>query len=237
MSESDEKVSNSALDFVKVNKKLLIGEFCDIDKFPSHIKPYTIFMAGSPGAGKTEYSKALIKDLFENDRTLTARIDPDEIRNFIPDSRDHDIEIYKSAVNKGHEILFDYVQKHNQNVLIDGTLANIDHARKLIRRALERKRKVGVVYIYQDPILAWDFTKKREVVENRFVPKDVFVQSFFASKASVNSLKNEFGANIELTVVLKNYTNSVEKMNFNVASVDPYLKINYTMGSLLKKIK
>jgi len=236
MIKKGKEISDKALNYIKQNKKVLVKNFCSIEKFPSHAKPYTIFMAGSPGAGKTEYSKAFINELYMKDSTVTVRIDPDEIRNFIPWSTDYDIEYYKSAVNKGQEILFDYVQHHNQNVLVDGTLANLDHSRKLIDRALGKRRKVSILYTYQDPVLAWDFTKKRKVIENRSIPKSVFVTSFFDAINNVNILKREFNGNIDLTVIIKNYSNGVEKIHFNVASVDPYIKMKYTMGSLEKEI-
>lgn len=47
----------------KDNKKIIIQKFADLSIYLPVQNPTTYFMAGSPGAGKTEYSKSFIKEL------------------------------------------------------------------------------------------------------------------------------------------------------------------------------
>ena len=106
-----------------------------------------------------------------------------------------------------------------------------------IKRALKRNRKVGIFYIYQDPIIAWEFTKKREAVEGRHVSKGMFINSFFLARENVNKIKELLGDKIELHLVEKNYTNELENTKFNIDKVDNYLKLKYTKEDLAQLLK
>jgi UDP-N-acetylglucosamine kinase len=79
MSDEDLQVEAIALEYVKSHKKELIERFCPPSICHSIANPVSLFMAGSPGAGKTEVSKGLIKKF--ND--VPVRIDADEIRAFL----------------------------------------------------------------------------------------------------------------------------------------------------------
>ena len=54
-------LSDDAYEFVRRNKQLLIAKFADPKDYSTSRKPITIFMAGSPGAGKTEFSKSFVQ--------------------------------------------------------------------------------------------------------------------------------------------------------------------------------
>ena len=74
------KISEQAKEWIKKNKKMLLDKFASDRVCPPygnelHEKPSTILMAGSPGAGKTEFSINLIK---KNQLTV-VRIDPDDV--------------------------------------------------------------------------------------------------------------------------------------------------------------
>ena len=43
-------------------------------------------------------------------------------------------------------------------------------------------RQVQVVYVYQEPHLAWQFVQARELVEGRSIPAERFVHQFFESR-------------------------------------------------------
>lgn len=235
---SDEDARKAAIEFVKKNKKLIISKFADLTKFPPSQNPFTVFMAGSPGAGKTEFSISLIKQLGEKDpNTKVVRIDADEIRDIIPQYDRTNSNLLQSAAAIGVEKLFDHVQAHAQNVVVDGTFANYEVALKDVKRALGKDRKIGIIYLYQDPAIAWDFTKKREKLEGRVVPKEMFIQAFLNSEENVNEIKKEFGNSVRLSLVIKNFENRVEKTLFNIDNVDSYLKIKYNPQTLLKVLK
>ena len=230
---SDEAVRKAAIKFVKKNKKLIISKFADLTKFPPSQNPFTVFMAGSPGAGKTEFSISLIKQLGKKDpNTKVVRIDADEIRDIIPQYDKTNSNLLQSAAAIGVEKLFDHVQDHAQNVVVDGTFANYEVALKDVKRALGKNRKIGIIYLHQDPAIAWDFTKKREKLEGRIVPKEMFIQAFLNSKENVHKIKKEFGNDVRLSLVIKDFENRVEKTLFNIDNVDSYLKVKYNPQTL-----
>ena len=230
---SDEAVRKATIKFVKKNKKLIISKFADLTKFPPSQNPFTVFMAGSPGAGKTEFSISLIKQLGKKDpNTKVVRIDADEIRDIIPQYDKTNSNLLQSAAAIGVEKLFDHVQDHAQNVVVDGTFANYEVALKDVKRALGKNRKIGIIYLHQDPAIAWDFTKKREKLEGRVVPKEMFIQAFLNSKENVHKIKKEFGNDVRLSLVIKDFENRVEKTLFNIDNVDSYLKVKYNPQTL-----
>ncbi len=58
-------ISEEAFKFTKKNKRLIINKFIG-SEVHSNKNPVFIFMAGAPGAGKTEFSKWLIDILKKN---------------------------------------------------------------------------------------------------------------------------------------------------------------------------
>ena len=135
--------------------------------------PTTLFMAGSPGAGKTEISKRLVPRF----KQKPIRIDADEIRTICPWYTGNNAHVFQDAATKGVHILYDYALKNNINVILDGTFA-YNGALENIKRSLDRGRKVEIFFVYQDPLQALDFTKKREALEQRRVSREVFTDSF-----------------------------------------------------------
>lgn len=226
-------ISQDAVNFIKANRLKLCEEFASINKYPPVLNPSAYFMAGSPGAGKTEYSKSFIKQLeIKHPARKIVRIDADEIRDWVP-QYDHtnSAEIQRAAA-LGVEKLLDCVLRQDQDFLLDATFALYDKSLQNITRCLHKGRKVGITYIYQDPKVAWDFTKKRETLEGRRVPKHTFIDAFFKAKENVDRIKQELGSNIELELIIKNVEQKTEKSYFNIERVDNYLKISYTPQSL-----
>ncbi|WP_421557950.1 zeta toxin family protein [Pseudomonas canadensis] len=77
------------------------------------------------------------------------------------------------------ERTLDLVYQQRQSFLLDGTLANLDVARKNIQRALDKgNRTVQVIYVYQKPELAWEFVLAREAIEGRNIPCNEFARQF-----------------------------------------------------------
>lgn len=228
-------ISVQARAFIKENKKELCEKFASKSLYPPVINPSAYFMAGSPGAGKTEYSKSFIQQLEKNypERKI-VRIDADEVRDYIPYYDHTNAKAVQGAASLGVEKLIDCVLKNNQDFLLDATFADYEKSYQNINRCLHRGRKVGITYIYQDPLVAWDFTKKREKVEGRPVPKDIFIHAFFLAKENVDKIKNEFGDKIELELIIKDVNQGVQKPYFNIDRVANYLKIEYNSQTLSK---
>jgi len=232
--EDDSKISQEAKIFVKREKKALIDKFANLEKYPSTEKPFSFFMAGSPGAGKTEFSKRLIEIMAP---IPIVRIDADEIREFIPWYNGKNSDIVQGAAAIAVDKLNYYTLKHKQNSIMDGTFANYEIAHRNIINSLNKNRSIGVFYIYQDPIIAWDFTRKREKLEGRYVPKEAFIDAFFKAKENVQLIKEEFGDKIELNLVIKNIDNEDEDIKSDIkTTIDNLIETPYTKKSLQKNI-
>jgi predicted ABC-type ATPase len=230
LKENNSQISEEAKIFIKKEKRSLIKKFADLEKFLPDEKPFSFFMAGSPGAGKTEFSKRLIETMAP---ICIVRIDADEIREFIPQYNGKNSDIVQGAASIGVDNLNYYTLKHNQNSIMDGTFANYGAAHRNIINSLNKKRQISVFYIFQDPIIAWDFTRKREKLEGRYVPKDAFIDAFFKAKENVKLIKEEFGDKIKLNLVIKNKDNTIEKIKYDIdCNIDTYTKIIYNKKSL-----
>lgn len=229
---SNDEISTKALEWVKKNKKAVITHFAENAEYVSDTAPVTVFMAGSPGAGKTEFSKRLIQRF--NQKPI--RIDADEIRTICPDYTGDNAHLFQEAANKGVNMLYDYSLKHNYNVILDGTFAygGVDEN---IQRSLDKNRKVEIFFIYQNPIQAWEFTKKRELVEKRKVSKEVFIRAFVASQKNITEVKKSFGNKIELNVIVKDFEKDLEKLEINASGVDYFIKDTYNEEDLEKILK
>ncbi len=62
-----------AIVFAKANRTRIARELSCVHTYPGESQPVSIFMAGSPGAGKTEVSKVLIAGLDEPRRFGSKR--------------------------------------------------------------------------------------------------------------------------------------------------------------------
>jgi len=226
-------INQQAQNYVKSHRKDLCERFASLTTYPAVDSPTSYFMAGSPGAGKTEFSKSFLETLHEKEPSRKiVRIDADEIRDVLPGYNHTNAWELQPAVSLGVEKILDFVFHNEQDFLLDGTFSNYSVAKRNIERCIKHKRKIGILYLYQDPVLAWKFTKIRESGEGRNILKNVFIDEFFKSKQCVNAIKAEFQSYVELWLVIKNFDQSIAKTEFNIDNVDSYLKITYTSDSL-----
>lgn len=226
--EEEEGIKTTAQRFIRKNKEVLFKRFADDALYKTDVTPVTVFMAGSPGAGKTEVSVELVKQF----TTPAVRIDADEIRAMCEGYTGANAHLFQSAASTGVDELYRHCLLHGYNVVVDGTFA---HSKTIlnIERSLAAKRKVAIYFVYQDPQVAWDFTKKREVVEHRRITNDTFIRGYTLSRLNVNAAKAHFGDNIELNLIIKNLTNdAVGEFHKNISSIDFYLKKIYTEDEL-----
>ncbi len=228
----DEQVHDAAVKFIKSHKKELIEQFASDKNYLQEKNPVSIFMAGSPGAGKTEFSRRFLKV----NKLNMVRIDADDVKEFIPQYNKKNSSDVQGASSLGVEKIYDYVLKAKKSAILDGTFAYYKKVKENIERSLKYGRYVSIFYVYQDPLVAWEFTKAREVIEGRNVPKNVFVDSLFQAKENVNKIKLEFGKNVHLDVIVKNFENSTEETHIGVENVDQYVTINYSRSVLLDNL-
>jgi predicted ABC-type ATPase len=183
-------------------------------------------MAGSPGAGKTEASKSLLET---TDRSgTTIRIDPDELREQFEGYTGENSWLFQPAVAILVEKIHDNVLKNGQNFLLDGTFSSLEKSTQNVTRSLKRGRFIQILYVYQDPVLAWEFVVAREKLEGRRIMPDDFVSQYFGARRVVNRLKGEFGRQIVVDLLLKNRDNSTKFYKANIDRIDNHVPERYT---------
>ncbi len=233
----NKKTCYDAIVYAKEHKKDFILKFADPSVYLREENPISVFMAGSPGAGKTEFSKRLISELKSKGFISKdpIRIDLDEIRQNFPMYTGGNASLFQAAGTIILEKLYDHVLKKKQSAIIDGTFAHIKSIQN-IERSINENRPVEIYYLYQDPVLAWDFTKKRETLEKRNIPRESFIEAFLGSRENVNLVKQRFGNNVRLNLVIKDFEKGLEELRFNIDKVDQYLQVSYTKDELEKLI-
>lgn len=229
MTEDESQIESEAFEFIKVHKKELFEQFCPVDICYPVTNPISLFMAGSPGAGKTEVSKGLIKRF----KDVPIRIDADEIRSMCPGYTGTNAHLFQKAANKGVNTLYDHALHQNINCIMDGTFA-YGGAAENIERSLKYKRRVEIWFVYQDPVRAWEFTKAREAREARRISKDIFIKAFFDSRNNAQTIKEHFGAQIELNILTKDYEMGDEDLHLNVpaSELDHLIDDRYSKDDL-----
>lgn len=228
--KDDELFSLQAIEWVKENQKDIISRVTgQYDSAP--LTPVSIFMAGSPGAGKTEFSKNFIKQFTDYEKYI-VRIEPDEIRGMLPQYCAGKAHLFQTAISIAVEKIHDHVLKKSKSFLLDGTFSNLDIARRNVQRSVDKGRIVLIQYVYQDPLIAWDFTQKREVIEGRNIPKESFIEQFFAARRNVEIIKSEFGKKVKVDLIERNVKTNKYTYEDNVSSIDNHIKDRYNTSNL-----
>ncbi len=223
-------IRDKAIKFAKQHRKNFSKNFTDKLIYPSESNPVSVFMAGSPGAGKTEASKALIAQFDDS----IIRIDPDEFRTEFEDYTGDNSWLFQPAVSLIVERIHDLVLKQKQSFILDGTLTNHTKAEHNIARSLRKGRTVQILYVYQEPERAWEFVKARELVEGRNIPKARFIAQYFEARDSVNRLKRHFDGDIKVDLLLQNHDNTHQLYKANIEDIDNHLSEKYTAAELEK---
>jgi hypothetical protein len=132
------------------------------------------------------------------------------------------------------EKIHDLALEQGQSFLLDGTLSNYDKARDNVKRSLKKGRVVQLLYVYQEPLLAWNFVQAREAAEGRRILKEDFVKQYFAARDVVNRLKQEFAKEIGVDLLLKNNDNSNRMYKAGVDQIDHHIPEKYTRADVVK---
>jgi len=230
MKESDKDIQSAALEHARSIKKRFARKVTDKSVYPSEGNPVSVFMAGSPGAGKTEASKALI-ERFDNQ---VIRIDADDYRDEFREQgyTGDNSWLFQPAVSVLVEKVHDYAIDQKQSFILDGTLTNYDKAKLNIERSIRKGRTVHILYVYQDPVRAWEFVRAREAVEGRMIPMQRFTEQYFEARDCVNRLKKHFGCNIQVDLLIQDRDNRLSKYRANIGGIDSHVVEKYTLASL-----
>lgn len=160
LTEQETAIREEAIKFARKHKKRIAKRITNQSLFPPESDPVSVFMAGSPGAGKTEASIELLERLGEENAVL--RVDPDDLRHEFTAYQGNNSWLFQPAVSILVEKIHDLALKQKQSFLLDGTMASYEMAEQNIRRSLKKDRIVQILYVYQEPGFAWDFVVARE---------------------------------------------------------------------------
>ena len=228
LTDIEHKIQEKSTVFARRHKKSIARRLTDRSEYPPEDQPVSVFMAGSPGAGKTEASKALLEDF--NEKIL--RVDPDELRHEFEDYSGDNSWLFQAGVSILVDKIHDLALRQKQSFLLDGTLTNHPKAVQNIARSLKKGRFVQILYVYQEPVTAWEFVQAREKVEGRKILLEHFIEQYFEARKSVNMLKTQFGKDISVDLLLQNSDNSRKLYKANIDQIDNHVPEKYTPAAL-----
>ena len=186
MESNHNDIKNEAIRFARKNKKEIAKRLTNPQVFLPDQEPVSVFMAGSPGAGKTEASKALLDELENVEKSRKVlRIDPDELRSEFEHYSGDNAWLFQPAVSILVDKIHDLALKQRQSFILDGTLSNYEKAVNNIDRSIKKKRQVQILYVYQTPEQAWGFVQAREKTEGRKILPAQFINQYFAARENV----------------------------------------------------
>jgi len=233
-------IEEAAIAFAKAQRASIARKIANTDIFIPEKSPITVFMAGSPGAGKTEVSKAMVEAFESGDlgfaRQRVLRIDPDEFRSLLPGYTGCNSYLFQRAVTKILEKVLDRAFEKRLSFILDGTMANIEVAKRNIDRVLRYGGVAQIMYVYQRPELAWDFVKAREITEGRNIPMDEFVRQYLAVRRNIAELRRCYDVNVYVDLLIKNTDGSDESYEEGVSAeqIDAMLPETYDQVELIK---
>ena len=231
LNDAEIEIRERAVTFDKKNRTEICRRLTDKTIYLPESYPVSVFMGGSPGAGKTESSKEFVASISDG-KTKTLRLDPDDLRVEFKDYDGSNSYLFQKAVVILIERAMDYIFKNGQSFLLDGTLASYGVAEKNIQRSLDKDRDVLIIFVYQRPELAWEFVCAREKVEGRKILPEHFIKQFFDAQEVIEMLKEKFGSRIQVDLLIKDNDGNTRTHHSDINSLNSYLKQNYTLETL-----
>lgn len=120
-------IQERTIEFARRKKNEIARRLTDLSIYPPEDKPVSVFMAGSPGAGKTEASKVLLEEFGES----ILRIDPDDLRSEFADYSGNNSWLFQAGISILVDKVHDLALKQKQSFLLD------DNSRKLYRANID----------------------------------------------------------------------------------------------------
>lgn len=216
--------------WARKNKKQLIKEVTGSITPPTDARPIAVFLAGIPGAGKTEF----INRLFAHNEPI-VKIDLDEIVKLFPGYKPKKYYEFRTAANIIVDECVIYCRKHKLNFALDGTFG-YGKAVENIKHALKR-HDVIILYVWKDPLQAWQLTKDRELITNRAIDKSGFIQSYENVPKNLKIIRKKFQESVPIIAFRKNKTNDNFQMTQSDRIIDDLLNNRYNKDELEQLIK
>lgn len=164
---------------VKANQAQVINQF--FKDYPPKQGRIGYFMAGIPGAGKTEFAENTIRE----SAPVLVPIEHDKLVEYIPQYKPENYYNYRKAGSALVTAIFDICLKNGYAFVFDGTLAHENGIRN-VEKALKANYGLFIIYIVQDAKMAWKLTQDRELVKKRAIEKNGFVDT--CNKINTNLL-------------------------------------------------
>lgn len=220
--------------WARQNKTTFVNKIITQSGALPHDEPAAFFMAGLPGAGKTEFTKNLIKE----NNLKVVRIDMDEIAERIDLYDPLQADAFRPAATDLLNRLYDKVLQRKVDFMMDGTFRS-NNSLSNIDRALRKGCAVKVLYIHQEPTVAWSFTQDREKIEKRAIDRDKFIQSYFDIHANIHRLSRVDYKNVTIDLVVKDSSNKVGAWHKNVSieDIDSLVNTRYTKDELERMLE
>lgn len=220
-------------DWVRKHRKEFARRLISSSGAVKSASPAAMFMAGLPGAGKTEFTKSWIG----NSGLKVVRLDMDEIASQIETYSPKKADKYRKAASALLNRTYDKVVNGKYDFIMDGTFGG-GSAVQDIKRAIEHGYRVKVVYIYQEPKLAWKYTVAREKIEHRAIRPDGFLEVYYRILDNLKSLDALSLEGVSIDLVVKDAQNRTIKVHENISmkDIDQYVKVEYNKENLRKSV-
>lgn len=220
-------------DWVRNHRNQFVRKLISTSGATKSISPAAIFMAGLPGAGKTEFTKNWIG----NSGLKVVRLDMDEIASQIDSYSPKKADKYRKAASALLNRAYDKVVNGKYDFIMDGTFGG-GSAIQDIERAIDHGYRVKVIYIYQEPKLAWEYTIAREKIEHRAIQIDGFLDVYYRTLENLKRLDSLSFEDVAIDLVVKDLQNRIFKTyeNISMKDIDRYVDIEYNKDSLRRKI-
>lgn len=179
------------------------NSFWDILKFKikNEKNISAIFLAGAPGAWKTEFLETIFTDLKDN----FIVIDVDKYRNLFKWYNWDNANNFQNGSVKVADKVLKFCFKNNLNFIFDWTFRNFNKIKENFWQCKKYNRKSLITLIYQEPRISFYYTFLRKLKKKRNVPIDIFIDWFYGSIQNVFKAKKDFH-NLDLIIAHKKYS-------------------------------
>lgn len=198
------------------------------------------FMAGIPGAGKTELAKGLQGSPL-GDFTV---IEHDQLVEHIDGYKAENYYDFRTAGSTLVTELFKYCLKNGYSFIFDGTLSH-ENGYRNIKKTLDHGFSVIVVYVHQDIVSAWKLTQDRELVKKRAIEQTGFIHTCQKITSSLKHIFTSFrdNPNFAFWVVKKNgapgmenselfFHDNIDAKGGNGAAIERILDESYNIDNI-----
>jgi Zeta toxin len=196
---------------------------------PQRRRPIIVFSAGPMGVGKSYVLSQLHqRSLFPLSKFI--KIDPDMLKNELPEIAGYLRHDSESAATKLHrestqmaDVLFEHALEVNRNILVDGSLRDVDWYTTLLGR-LRREfphYRLAILYVSASPEIIRGRARRRAEATGRAVPEDLLQASIDQVPRSVESLSHltdytfEISNNDDEPMALKQWSTALAQSDDN----------------------